>query len=194
MKLDYLLLSCCAPCSVAVIEFLKQRGDLFAVVFYNPNIYPESEYIKRRDENKRVCDLFKVPFIEIPYDPDVWFQEMKGFENCPERGDRCALCFRMRLRKVAEYAAAHHIKQISSVLGVSRYKDWDQVLQQAQKAVQDLPVTYDQTPWRKGGLETRRSALIKQLELYQQTYCGCVFSKKSSERKPTQNQPSEPTE
>lgn len=194
MKLDYLLLSCCAPCCVSVVEFLKRRGDLFAVVFYNPNIFPESEYIKRRDENKRVCDFFDVPFIEIPYDPEAWFDQIKGFENCPERSERCSLCFQMRLRKLAEYAAAHQIKTISSVLGVSRYKDWNQVLEQAKKAVQDLPVVYDQTPWRKGGLENRRAELIRQFQLYQQTYCGCVFSKKSSERKPTQNLPNEPTE
>lgn len=188
MKPDYLLLSCCAPCCVSVVEFLKKSGRCFGVVFYNPNIYPPSEYIKRRDENERICRLFDVPFIELPYEPDVWQKEIAGFENCPEQGQRCALCFRMRLKKVAAYAAAHHIETISSVLGVSRYKNWDQVVQQAKIAVENLPVCYDETPWRKGGLENRRHQLIAQLQLYQQTYCGCPYSqKKTSARTPTQN-------
>ena len=85
MTENILLLSCCAPCSCAVIKTLAEQNKKFSVVFYNPNIRPLSEYIKRKDENKRVCEKYGINFIELEYDNDCWCQAVEGLENEPER-------------------------------------------------------------------------------------------------------------
>lgn len=168
-----LLLSCCAPCSVGVIQTLAQQGKNFAVIFFNPNIRPLAEYEKRRDENKRVCDLYRVPFIELPYDTCAWDKATIGLLNEPERGKRCDKCFELRLNKIAHYAKENGYTAFSSVLGISRYKDMDQVNRAAQKASESADIPYDFTNWRQNGGEQLRAALSKELNLYNQRYCGC---------------------
>lgn len=173
MSNGLLLLSCCAPCSCAVIEKLAQERRAFTVVFYNPNIRPLAEYQKRCEENKRLCDLYQVPFVELEYDNDNWCSLTKGLENEPERGKRCLICFYMRLKKVMEYAKANGFDGVASVLGVSRYKNLAQVNQAAELASHEIGVPYIQIEGRKGGMQERRAQLISDLNLYRQTYCGC---------------------
>lgn len=173
MSKGLLLLSCCAPCSCAVIEKLAREGQAFTVVFYNPNIRPIAEYQKRCDENKRVCQLYHVPFIELEYDNENWCALTKGLENEPERGKRCSICFHMRLKRVMQYAKDCGFEAVASVLGVSRYKNLAQVNQAADVASRETGVPYVQIEGRKGGMQERRSQLIKELELYNQNYCGC---------------------
>ncbi len=169
----FLLLSCCAPCSCAVIKTLVERGENFAVLFYNPNIRPLAEYQKRCAENKRVCEQFKVNFIELEYDNERWCELTKGLENLPERGERCSICFGMRLRRAFEYARANSYDAVASVLGVSRYKDLDQVNRVAHEEAKRAGLPYLEIEGRKGGMQELRSSLIKDLALYNQTYCGC---------------------
>lgn len=168
-----LLLSCCAPCSCAVIKKLAAEGRDFAVAFYNPNIRPLAEYQKRLAENKRVCENYGVTFIDLAYDPERWWQLTKGLENEPERGKRCSICFEMRLQRVMEFARENGYDCVASVLGVSRWKNLAQVNQAAQKASAITGVVYEQIEGRKNGMQELRAALIKELELYNQTYCGC---------------------
>lgn len=168
-----LLLSCCAPCSCAVIKLLAEEGQDFAVVFYNPNIRPEQEYRKRADENKRLCTLSDVPFIELEYDNQRWCELTAGLENEPERGKRCDVCFYMRLKRVMEYAKDNGFEAVASVLGVSRYKDLAQVNRAAAKASAEVGIPYLEIEGRKGGRQELRAQLIKELALYNQTYCGC---------------------
>ena len=179
-----LVLSCCAPCSCAVMKKLAQDGIEVTVLFYNPNIYPADEYEKRRDEQKRACEALGVKFAELPYEPAVWDACVKGLENEPERGKRCIACFAMRLKRAAEYAKEHKFDAFASVLGVSRYKDLNQVNQAARWAWIQTGKPYVAVNWRKGGLEELRRALIKELNLYQQEYCGCKYSiwKKNDEK------------
>lgn len=168
-----LLLSCCAPCSCAVIEKMVQEGQYFAVVFYNPNIRPKEEYHKRCTENKKLCEHYKVPFIELEYDNERWCQLTRGLENEPERGKRCSICFEMRLRRVMEYALANGFDKVTSVLGVSRYKNLAQVNAAAAEASAQTGMRYQEVEGRKGGMQERRAQLINELELYSQNYCGC---------------------
>ena len=166
-----LLVSCCAPCSCAVIHHLAEQKKDFSVLFYNPNIRPFEEYRKRADENKRVCEKYGVPFIELEYDNDRWCSLTKGMENEPERGKRCDICFQMRLKKAFEYAKENGFDQVTSVLGFSRYKDFDQVNRAALSAGgKDL---YDTTNWRKNGLQELANTLKQEMSLYNQNYCGC---------------------
>ena len=173
LKENILLLSCCAPCSCAVIKKMAEEGRCFSVVFYNPNIIPMAEYEKRRDENKRVCDLYGVPFIELEYDNERWCALIKGLENEPERGRRCSVCFEMRLERVMGYALKNGFTHVASVLGVSRYKDLNQVNAAAGKASNKTGCPYLEIEGRKGGMQDLRAALIKELDLYSQNYCGC---------------------
>ena len=169
----FLLLSCCAPCSCAVIKTLAEQKKDFAVVFYNPNIRPFKEYEKRRNENRRVCEIYNVPFIELEYDNEHWCNIIKGLENEPERGKRCSLCFEMRLKRVMEYAKQNGYTSVASVLGVSRYKDLNQVNAAADKAMRETKCPYLEIEGRKNGMQALREELIKELGLYNQTYCGC---------------------
>ncbi len=171
-----LLLSCCAPCSCGVIEKLARQGRTFTVLFYNPNIDTESEYQKRLAENKRVCARFGVPFAQLPYEPEVWQNAVKGLEAEPERGKRCSVCFGLRLARAARYAKENGFTVFSSVLGISRHKDLAQVNEQALQAAQKEGIPYDLTNWRKGGTEQVKTVLMRDMQIYNQTYCGCPYS------------------
>lgn len=168
-----LLLSCCAPCSIGVIERLKKQGVAFSVLFYNPNIRPVEEYQKRLNENKRLCQEEGVEFFELEYNPETWEQATLGLENEPERGKRCDKCFALRLKRAALFAKEHGFSAFTSVLGVSRYKNFDQVTNIALQIAEQENIPYDDTNWRKNGGEDRRARLAKEKNLYHQTYCGC---------------------
>lgn len=169
----FLLLSCCAPCSCAVIKTLSEAGKDFAVLFYNPNIRPFAEYRKRCDENKKLCQYYNVDFIELEYNNEYWCEQTKGLDNLPERGERCSICFAIRLKRAFEYAKANGYDAIASVLGVSRYKDLAQVNRVAQIEAAKAGIPYIEIEGRKGGMQELRTSLIKKLNLYNQSYCGC---------------------
>ena len=171
-----LLLSCCAPCSCAVIQKFAEEKKDFAVLFYNPNIHPLQEYLKRKEENEKFCNSLGVPFISLEYNPQEWLNAVKGLENEPERGKRCSACFLIRLRRAADYAAKNGFDTLTSVLGVSRYKNLEQVNMAAKTAADEFGIVYDDTNWRKGGLEQKRQQIVKETEMYAQNYCGCTFS------------------
>ncbi len=171
--MSFLLLSCCAPCSCAVIKKLADDGADFSVLFYNPNIRPYEEYRKRCEENKRICEKYGVKFIELEYNNDLWCELTKGLEDLPERQKRCSICFAMRLRRAFEYAKENGFNAVASVLGVSRYKDLNQVNKAAQTESERAGVPYIEIEGRKGGMQELRNQLIKELELYNQDYCGC---------------------
>ena len=174
MTENILLLSCCAPCSCAVIKTMAEENKKFSVVFYNPNIRPLEEYEKRKEENKKVCQIYGINFIELEYDNNRWCQEIKGLETEPERSKRCSICFYIRLKRVMEYALENGFTSVASVLGVSRYKDLNQVNMAAEKASQETNCPYVHIEGRKNGMQELRNALIKELDLYNQTYCGCT--------------------
>ena len=171
--MSFLLLSCCAPCSCAVIKKLAEDGKSFSVLFYNPNIRPEAEYRKRCEENKRVCEKYGVEFIELEYDNERWCELTKGLEHLPERKERCSICFAMRLKRAFEYARENGFDGVASVLGVSRYKDLNQVNKVAYEEAEKAGLSYIEIEGRKGGMQELRNELIKELNLYSQEYCGC---------------------
>ena len=172
-----LILSCCAPCSAGVVEFFAATKRPACVLFYNPNIATKEEHDLRASENRRLCDFFALPFVALPYTPEDWLDKTKDFLNEPERGKRCSLCFSLRLKKAAEYAKANGFDCFTSVLGVSRYKNLEQVNACAAEVSKEIALPYDFTNWRKGGLEVRRAKIIKDLNLYSQKFCGCLPSK-----------------
>ena len=122
-----LLHSCCAPCSGEVMEAILASGIEFTIYFYNPNIHPLKEYLIRKEENIRFAKKFGIPFIDADYDRQNWFDRAKGMEWEPERGIRCTMCFDMRFEKAAEYAHEHGFPVFTSCLGISRWKDMNQI-------------------------------------------------------------------
>jgi predicted adenine nucleotide alpha hydrolase (AANH) superfamily ATPase len=125
---DKLLLhSCCAPCSGEVMEALLYSEINFSIFFYNPNIHPVQEYEIRKKENIHFAEKHQIPFIDADYDKDNWFARAKGMEWEPERGKRCSMCFDMRFERTALYAYEQGFPIISSSLGISRWKDMDQI-------------------------------------------------------------------
>ena len=183
MSKRILLLSCCAPCSCAVIEKLHNDGENFAVAFYNPNIHPKAEYIKRKNEQQELCQKWGIDFIEFEYNPQDWLALTQDYKDEPERGKRCSLCFEYRLQRVMKYAKQNNYDCVASVLGVSRWKDINQVNQSAENASQKINVPYLKIEGRKHGMQERRLLLIKELNLYNQDYCGCIYSMRNTSNK-----------
>ncbi len=168
------LVSCCAPCSSGAIEQLA-KGDIpgvddFIVLFYNPNIFPESEYKKRLDEQIKYCDSLGVKYAVLEYDHDAWRDAVRGLETEPERGARCGICFAYRFGRAVQFAQDNGYNAIASVLGVSRHKDQSQVDMAAQSVCGDikyLPIKWD---------NNLRLQINRDTDFYRQNYCGCEFS------------------
>lgn len=172
-----LLHSCCAPCSAELMEALCACGINFTIFFYNPNIHPRKEYEIRKTENIRFAQKMNVPFVDADYDTSHWFARVKGLEFEPERGARCSVCFDMRFERTALYAHEHGFNVIVSSLGLSRWKDLDQINACGTKAAgryQDM--VYWTHNWRKKGGSARMYEISKREKFYQQEYCGCVYS------------------
>jgi epoxyqueuosine reductase len=177
-KAEKLLLhSCCAPCSGELMEALSDSGINYTIFFYNPNIHPKKEYEIRKFENIKFAQKMKIPFVDADYDTVNWFARVKGLEMKPERGERCSVCFDMRFERTALYAHEHGFNIFTSSLGISRWKDMDQINRCGIKAASKFDaMTYWTYNWRKNGGAARMYEISKREEFYQQEYCGCVYS------------------
>lgn len=187
-KNKVLLHSCCAPCSGEVMEAMLASGIDFTIFFYNPNIHPKEEYELRKNENIRFAREFGVPFVDADYDRDNWFARAKGMENEPERGARCTMCFEMRFERTALYAHEHGFPVMTSSLGISRWKNMQQISDCGARATAKYPnLTYWDYNWRKGGGSARMIEISKREAFYQQEYCGCVYSLRDTNRHRLEN-------
>ncbi len=172
-----LLHSCCAPCSGEIMEVLVASSIDFTIFFYNPNIHPQKEYDLRKEENIRFAEKMGIPFIDADYDKEQWFARVKGMELEPERGKRCTTCFDMRFERSALYAHEHGFSVLTSTLGISRWKNLDQINDCGVRAVSRYPgLVYWTYNWRKNGGSQRMIEIAKREHFYQQEYCGCAFS------------------
>lgn len=169
-----ILMSCCAPCSCGAIKQLVNGEicgiDDFIVMFFNPNIFPETEYQKRLNEQIKYCEKMGVKYVVGDYDHDKWKQEISGFENEPERGARCSKCFAYRFCYACAYARKHGFNTIASVFGVSKHKNQAQVDCAAEQSCTDIK--YLPIKWN----EELRQQINRESDFYRQQYCGCEFS------------------
>lgn len=157
-----LLHSCCAPCSGELIEIMLMSGINLTIFFYNPNIHPRKEYEIRKNENIRFAEKMGISFIDADYDVQNWFARSKGMEYEPERGKRCSMCFDMRFERTALYAYENDFKVITSSLGLSRWKDMDQINESGIKAASHYDgITYWTYNWRKNGGSSRMYEIAK---------------------------------
>ena len=174
-----LLLSCCAPCSGDVMQTLADSGIDTTVLFYNPNIHYTEEYQIRLDENKDFATKLGLGFVDLDYDPENWHQEVEGLELEPERGKRCSSCFTMRLRRTAEYARDNGFKVFADTLGISRWKDLQQVHDAGKMVAAEVPeLLYWPDNWRKRGGSQRMNEVAKNEAFYRQQFCGCIYSRR----------------
>ncbi|MBN8512079.1 MAG: epoxyqueuosine reductase QueH [Rickettsiales bacterium] len=172
-----LMHSCCAPCSGPLIEKMAESGINLTIFFYNPNIHPKKEYEIRKKENIRYAKKLGLDFIDADYDVQNWFSRAKGMEHEPERGIRCTMCFDMRFERTALYAHENDFTVITSSLGISRWKNMEQINDCGIKAASHYPgITYWTYNWRKSGGGARMYELAKEEEFYKQEYCGCIYS------------------
>ena len=172
-----LLHSCCAPCAGEIMEAVAASKIDTTVYFYNPNIHPIEEYELRKEENKRYCEALNFKFIDADYDKDNWFDRIKGLEDEPERGERCTKCFDMRFERSALFAHENNFSLFATTLGISRWKDLDQVNNSGLRAANRYDnLAFWDFNWRKQGGSSRMIEISKREEFYQQEYCGCVYS------------------
>lgn len=178
-----LLHSCCAPCSGPLIEKMHRSGIELTIFFYNPNIHPKREYEIRKNENIRYAEKLGIKFVDADYDVQNWFARAKGMEYEPERGKRCTMCFDMRFERTALYAQENGYKVISSSLGISRWKNMDQINECGERAASYYDdVTYWTYNWRKKDEgddvsgSKRMYDLAKEESFYKQEFCGCIYS------------------
>ena len=176
---EVLLHACCAPCSSAIVEWMLAHDIKPTIFYYNPNIYPHEEYEIRKNESKRHAESLGVQWIDGDYDHEGWLQDVCGMENEPERGRRCEQCFTLRLTKAAQEARKLGLQYFTTTLASSRWKSLEQINRAGQIAQQTVEGTvfWDQN-WRKGGLQERRSQLLREFNFYNQLYCGCEFSQR----------------
>ncbi len=177
-----LLHTCCAPCSSAIIEIMLRQGITPTIFYSNSNIFPLEEYLHRKEECTRYAQSLGLEIVDDDYAHEDWrCGAARGLENEPERGARCLACFKYRLRRAALYASEHGFTVLTTTLASSRWKDLAQVDEAGRWACEGLPVTWWGQNWRKGGLQERRNQLIKELNFYNQQYCGCEYSMRKTE-------------
>jgi len=176
-----LLHVCCAPCSTAIVECMLENGIRPALFYYNPNIYPVEEYERRKAESIRHARMLNLDFIDADYEHNKWLNAVRGMESEPEQGRRCLTCFKHRLVGTASYAKANGFKIFATTLASSRWKSIEQITEAGNYAASLFKgIAFMAQNWRKGGLSERRNLLLREFGFYNQTYCGCEYSKQLS--------------
>ena len=174
-----LLHSCCAPCSSYVLEYLVQYFNI-AVFYYNPNIFPESEYTKRILEQQTLIGQMRVKypvsFIAGSYDKDRFYEMAKGLEHVKEGGERCLKCYELRLRESAWIAKSGGFDYFTTTLSISPMKNAARLNEIGLRLQEEYGVNYLISDFKKKNGYKRSIELSKEYGLYRQDYCGCEFS------------------
>lgn len=179
-----LLHSCCAPCSSYCLEYLSEYFKI-TVFYYNPNIYPEEEYGKRVEEQRRFIERLPVKhpisFVEGAYEKERFYQMAKGLEDVKEGGERCFLCYELRLRESAKLAKQMGMDYFTTTLSISPLKNAEKLNEIGECIAKEYDVSYLSSDFKKKNGYQRSVELSEQYGMYRQNYCGCIFSKKQRE-------------
>ena len=175
-----LLHSCCAPCSSYVLEYLSQYFEI-TVFYYNPNISPKEEYEKRVAEQGRLIAelpaLHPIHLVAGPYEPERFYEIAKGLEDAPEGGERCFLCYRLRLGEAAKLAAEGGYDYFATTLTISPLKNAGKLNEIGEELGELYQVAHLPSDFKKKNGYRRSVELSAQYGLYRQNYCGCVYSR-----------------
>ncbi len=174
-----LLHACCAPCSSYVIEYLSEFFDI-TLLYYNPNIQPESEYVTRANELSRLASEIEVEnrpqVVTLPYTPGDFDKISRGLENVPEGGERCKKCYTLRLEKTAALAKDGSFDFFTTTLSISPHKNASVLCKIGGELSEKYGVAYLFSDFKKKNGYLRSCELSEKHSLYRQDYCGCLFS------------------
>ncbi len=171
IKPKLLLHCCCAPCSSAVIEKLKEYFDI-TFFFYNPNIYPSQEFEHRKQEFKKLG----VNVVDVGYDHQTFVDMVKGFETEPEGGNRCKICIAERMDKSFKFAVENNFDIVTTTLSISPHKDAEFINRIGEFNQQKYGIKYLHADFKKENGYLRSTQICKEKGIYRQDYCGCEFS------------------
>ena len=185
-----LLHACCGPCSTYVIEYLTEFFDI-TIYFYNPNIHPKEEYIKRLETIKKFIQEFplavqnKIQFVEEHYDPEEYFaatgvREQVELQTEPERGERCRRCYEFRMKKSWEYAEQNGFEYFTTTISISPCKDAKKINEIGLALKSEKGLKYLVADFKKKNGFKRSLELCREFKLYRQNYCGCIYSKNNT--------------
>lgn len=179
-----LLHSCCAPCSSYCLEYLSQYFEI-TVLYYNPNISPREEFVKRAEEQRRLISELpaKNPISLVTDDGGTreFYEAVHGLENVPEGGERCFKCYRLRLERAAKYAAENGFDYFCTTLSISPLKNAQKLNEIGNLLSEIYPVKFLPSDFKKKGGYLRSIELSREYGLYRQNYCGCEFSRREAE-------------
>ncbi len=171
-----LLHSCCGPCSSYVTEYLTKYFDIW-IYYYNPNIYPESEYIHRLETQQQFLKITNYGIItDSEYNHRIFTDAIKGYEKEPEGGKRCDLCFRLRLESTAKKASNEKFDFFGTTLTVSPHKNAQLLNQIGEELAEKYKIRWLYSDFKKREGYKRSIELSREYDLYRQNYCGCEFS------------------
>ncbi|MBU0614009.1 epoxyqueuosine reductase QueH [Patescibacteria group bacterium] len=177
MKPKLLLHACCGCCAAWIPKMLSEEFSV-TLYFFNPNIHPQSEYLRRLESAKQIAIEYGINFIAGKYNPLLWFDAIKGYENEPEMGARCPICFEFRMQETASYAKEHNFDIWSTTLTVGRNKKADTINPIGERIALKTGTKFLARDFKKqSGLDTSVEK-AKECGIYMQNYCGCAFSKK----------------
>ena len=180
-KKRLLLHSCCGPCSSYVITYLTKYFDI-TILYYNPNIFPYDEYLKRKEEQIRLINEIdtenSLDIKDCDYDNDLYENLIKGLEKEPERGKRCNVCYLMRLDKTAALAKENGYDFFCTTLSVSPYKNANLINEYGSELEDKYKVRWLYSDFKKKDGYKQSILLSQKYNLYRQNYCGCVYSKR----------------
>lgn len=172
---------CCGPCATTVFEVLRPDYKIRAF-FYNPNIHPEEEYLRRLEAFRILCKEVDITCIEGEYEVFKWFESIKGHEGEPEGGKRCNICFRFRLNATASLAAGLGADYFTTTHTVSPHKDASGINHIGRELSSQYGIDFLEADFKKNNGFKKSVDLSRDLGLYRQHYCGCVFSFRMSSR------------
>jgi len=172
--------ACCGICSGYPISYLKELGYEVCVYFYNPNIYPKEEYLRRLEAERKLCKHLNVELFEGEYSPDEYFDFVKGLEDEPEKGKRCDKCFELRLMKTAEFAKNMGIETFTTSIVISPHKNFEKLSLIGDIISKKTGIKYLSVNFRKNDGFLKTNKISKELNLYRQNYCGCKFAMNKS--------------
>jgi predicted adenine nucleotide alpha hydrolase (AANH) superfamily ATPase len=175
MPKKMLLHVCCANCALHPYETLKNNFEV-TLYFYNPNIQPDEEYGKRLDYTKKAAENYSLALIEAPCDKSNWLKMTNDYRNEPEGGQRCEICINMRLEKTAAFAVENGYDIFATTLSVSPHKN-SKIINNAGKVFSEkYGIEFFNADFKKQDGFKKTMQLSKELDLYRQNYCGCVYS------------------
>lgn len=178
--------SCCAPCSSYVLEYLS-RFFFITVFYYNPNITSDREYGLRVEEQKRLIRSLEtehpISFLEGTYAPSCFYESVKGMEKEPEGGERCRVCYRIRLEETARMAKELGMDYFTTTLSISPLKNADWLNEIGAELEVKHQVSWLYSDFKKKGGYQRSIQLSREYDLYRQNYCGCIYSKVEQEKR-----------